>query len=48
MVFVVGQVGVGAQANSKQAAMQLSLRKDNLDHNWTVLPDMRDRSLCNY
>jgi hypothetical protein len=30
MVFVVGQVGVGTQANSKQAAMQLSLRKDNL------------------
>jgi hypothetical protein len=30
MMFVVGQVGIGTQANSKQAAMLLSLRKDNL------------------
>jgi hypothetical protein len=30
MMFVVEQVGVGTQANSKQAAMQLSLTKDNL------------------
>jgi hypothetical protein len=46
MVFVVGQVGVGTQVNGKQAAMQLSLRKDN--HNWAERPDMVDRSLCNY
>jgi hypothetical protein len=30
MVFVVGQVGVDTQVDSKQTAMQLSLRKDNL------------------
>jgi hypothetical protein len=46
MVFVVGQVGVGTQANGKQAAMQLSLRKDN--HNWTVGPDGGGLSLRNY
>jgi hypothetical protein len=46
MVFVVGQVGVGTQVNGKQAAMQLSLRKDN--HNWAARPDMVDRCLCNY
>jgi hypothetical protein len=30
VVFVVEQVGVGTQSNSKQAAMRLSLKKDNL------------------
>lgn len=29
-MFVVGQVGVDTQVDCKQAAMQLSLRKDNL------------------